>query len=73
MVENLKNDFSIFIFLNYDILLNNIFRRTKFSILIDNIHIEGTLSQICYIGLSFFFMKCRKFNQKKSTKSSRFL
>ena len=41
--------------------------------LIDNIHMEGTVSQIFEIGLSFYFMKCRKFNQKKSTKSSRFL
>ena len=42
------------------------------QVLIDNIHIEGTVSQIFDIGLSFYFMKCIKFNKKKSTKSSRF-
>ena len=49
------------------------FRSTRFSILIDNSHIEGTISQIFDIGISFHFIKCRKFNKKKSTKSTRFL
>ena len=62
-----------FYFLNYDISLNNTFRNTTFSMCIDNIHMKGTVSQIFDICLSFCFMKCRKFNQKKSTKSSRFL
>ena len=62
-----------FYFLNCDILLNNTFSNTKSSIHIDNIHMEGTVSQIFYICLSFCFMKCRKFIQKISAKSSRFL
>ena len=71
-VENLKKTFN-FYFFNYDNKLNNIVRSTKFAMLIDNIHMEGTLSHIFEIGLTFYFMKCRTFNQKKSTKSSRFL
>ena len=71
-VENLKMTFQLLFFELYDILLNNIFRSTKFAMLIDNIQLEGTVSQIFEIGLSLYFMKCRKFNQKKSTKSSRF-
>ena len=39
----------------------------------DEIQMEGTVSQIFEIGLSFDFMKCRKLFLKKSTKSSRFL
>ena len=51
--------FSIY-FLNWDILLNIFFRITKSSTAIDKIHMEGTMSQIFYIGPSFCFMKCRK-------------
>ena len=61
-----------FYFLNYDISLNNTFRHTIFSILIDNMYMEGTVSQNVYIGPGFCLMKCRKFIQKKSNKSSRF-
>ena len=49
----MKNDFSTYIFLNKDILLNNTFRNTRFSIHIDNIHMEGTVSQIFDICLGF--------------------
>ena len=52
-----------FYFLNYDISLNNTFRHTIFSILIDNIYMEGTVSQIFYIGPGFCSLKCRKFIQ----------
>ena len=54
-----KRLFKIY-FLNQDISLNKIFRNIKFEIVIDNIQIEGTMSQICYIGPRFCFMKCRK-------------
>ena len=60
--------FQLLFFLSYDISPNNIFRSTKFAMLIDNIHMEGTVSQISEIGFSFYFMKCRKFNQKKINK-----
>ena len=61
------------IFFNYDISPNNTFRNTKFSIHIDNFHMEGTMSQIFDICFGFCFMKCRTVNQKKITKSSRCL
>ena len=32
----------------------------KFYICIENIAVEGTVSQIFDIGPSYFFMKCRK-------------
>ena len=60
-------------FLNYDISLNNAFRNTQFSIHIDNIHMEGTVSQNFDLRYRFCFMICRKLSKKKSTKSSRFL
>ena len=47
-------------FLIQDILLDEKFRDTNFSIPIDNIQMEGTVSQIFHIGPSFCFMKCRK-------------
>ena len=34
---------------------------------------EGTVSQILYLGPSFYFMKCRKLGNKKYQKVSRFL
>ena len=30
-----------------------------------NIHLEGTVSQICYLGLIFYFMKSIKLIMKK--------
>ena len=47
-------------FLNQDISLNNMFRNMKLLILIDNIQMEGTVSQIFDVGFHFYFMKCRK-------------
>ena len=32
----------------------------KFHMPNKNIHLERTVSQNCYIGPSFYFMKCRK-------------
>ena len=52
-----KKVFCHFYFLNKDISLNihvNIF---KFSTYVKNIHIEGYVSQIFYLGLSFCFIK----------------
>ena len=45
-----------------------ILRNTKSLIVIDNIPMKETMSQILNICLSFYFMKYRKFIQKKSTK-----
>ena len=52
--------FFLDIFFYQDISLNNIFRNIKFYILIDNIQMEGTMSQIFDKGPRFCFMKCRK-------------
>ena len=58
---------------NQDISVNKIRRQTKFGMHTDEIQMEGTMSQIFEIELSFDFMKCRIMFWKKSTKSSRFL
>ena len=51
-----KNLFSHFYFLNKEISLNIKARLMQFYTHVKNIHIEGTVSQICDIGLSFNFM-----------------
>ena len=48
------------------------FPTIKFHTLIENIYMEGTVSQILYLVLSFNFMKFRKMIMKKYKKSSRF-
>ena len=53
------------IFFLFDISFDNAFRNAKLSILIDNIHMEGTVSQIFYIGPRLHFMKSRKIIMKK--------
>ena len=45
----------------------------KIGTLVDEIHSEGTVSQIFYLGLSFYIMKSRKLSCKKCKKVSRFL
>ena len=39
----------------------------KFYTHIDNIDMEGTVSEMFDLGLSFCFIKCRKFGLKKIT------
>ena len=51
--------FSIHFFIQ-DISLDIIFRNTESWIHLDDIQMEGTVSQIVDIGLSFCFIKCRK-------------
>ena len=58
MSENLKN-FSPY-FLNQDTSLNISPTYFKFGTPINSTHMEGTVSQIFYIGLSFHFMNSRK-------------
>ena len=36
----------------------------RFQIYVENIHLEGTVSQMFFIGLSFYFMKSRKIIMK---------
>ena len=45
----------------------------KFGILAVGGHLEGTVSQIFYLGLSLYFMDSRKLRCKKWQKVSRFL
>ena len=42
------------------------------SILLVGGHLEGTVSQIFYLGLSFYFMLSRKLNCKRCQKVYRF-
>ena len=56
---NLKIDFSTCIFFNSDISVDNHFPSMTFHIPIENIRLEGTVSQI------FHFMKSRKIIMKK--------
>ena len=46
-----------FYFLNMDISANIIVTEIKFSTEINNIHTQGTVSQIFYLGLSFYKKK----------------
>ena len=53
----LKNCFFNFYFLNVGISLIMHDRHLKLYICIENIAVEGTVSQICYIGPSSFSIK----------------
>ena len=70
--REIKNQLFNMYFLIEDISLNNTFRSIQFLTHIHNIHMEGTVSQIFDLGISFCFIKCRKFCLKKITKSTRF-
>ena len=48
------------IFLNLNIPVNNRWKIMKICRLVVESHLEGTMSQIFYLGSSFYFMKCRK-------------
>ena len=56
IILNLFFDFN---FLNTDISLNIYTLVIQFCTDVLNIPIEGTVSQICYLGLGFYFMKKR--------------
>ena len=47
-----------------DISVNITLRNTTYSVHTDEIQMEGTVSQIFEIGLSFDFMKCGKLFSK---------
>ena len=51
-----NNSFFHFYFSNVHISLNNEFGNLKLGILVANIHVEGTVSQIFAFGPSFYFM-----------------
>ena len=52
----IKYQFFHFYFLNIDILLNNKLPVIKFYTDVKNTHMEKTVSQISYLGLSFNFI-----------------
>ena len=52
------------IFLNWNISINNGANFIKFGTLVVRGHLEGTVSQIFYLGPSFYFMKSRKLGCK---------
>ena len=52
----IENQFFYFYFLNSHILLIIVITVIQFYTDVKNIHMEGTVSQICYLGLSFYFI-----------------
>ena len=52
----MKKQFFHFYFLNTDIMLDIIVKEMKFGMGVENNHIEGTVSQIFDLGLSFYFI-----------------
>ena len=56
-----------------DILVNISHEHLKCCMLVENSHMEGTVSQILYLGISFHFMKSRKIICNNSQKVSCFL
>ena len=52
----LKKWFIYFYFLTVHISTNNAFEGLIFSMLVNNIHMEGTVSQIFILGIIFYFM-----------------
>ena len=67
-----KNQFLHIIFLNKDISITISDSAMKFSMALLQIHYEGSLSQISYLGLSFYFMLFRKYNFENIQKVTRF-
>ena len=51
-----KTLFSIYIFLNVDNSINNGYNLLNFSVVIVDMVMEGTVSQICYLGPRSYFM-----------------
>ena len=64
--EMLEKHFLYFYFLNVDISLIMYDPHLKLYICIENIALEGTVSQICYIGPGSFSINSRKNIQKTS-------
>ena len=57
-----KNSLFFIHFFNKDISFNIPCKFLKFDMHVDEGYLEGSLSQICYLGPSFFFMQSRKTN-----------
>ena len=65
LTRKLKNRNFQYIFLNWIITVIYGPKFTKFETGLVEGHSEGTVSQIFYLGPSFYFMKCRKLGCKK--------
>ena len=72
MIAIYKNVFFYFYYLNVDISLAMYIICLKPLVHTENIAMEGTVSQIFYTCPHSFFIKCRKKNQKKNQKVTRF-
>ena len=55
-LKSVKIHFFAYIFMNLDNSINIVHRLLKFSIVILDMITEGTVSQILYLGPSFYFM-----------------
>ena len=55
-----KNQFFLIIFLNMDISITILDNAMTFCMALLHIHSQGSVSQILYLGLSFYFMLFRK-------------
>ena len=55
-IINFKPVFRLFFFLNMDISLRICIPDMKFCIVDHKVLLEGSVSQIFYLGLSFYFM-----------------
>ena len=59
-------------FLNADISINNLLNMFKLSVVVLNTIMEGTVSQISFLGLRSNFMQFRKLGFQKLQNVSRF-
>ena len=64
-ISKFENSLFFLYFLNKDISFNIPWKLMKFKIHVLDGHSEGTVSQIFYLGLSFYFMQSRKKSFKK--------
>ena len=64
-ISKFENSHFFLYFLNKDISFNIPWKLMKVKIHVLEGHSEGTLSQIFYLGLSFYFMQSRKKSFKK--------
>ena len=67
MLSNNKFENLIFFiyFLNKDVSVNIPWKFLRFEIHKHEGHLEGTVSQIFYVGFSFYFMRSRKLSFEK--------
>ena len=72
MVRKNENVFFHKHFLNMDISFNSQYKALKFETCIYGLQMEGSVSQFCYLGPSFYSMQCRNLYRKKWLKVTLF-